>query len=262
MIHAVQKTEPTEDCGAYDILGWVYYFDVMARFSYRHWRTEHVRAIVDALGSDSNGSGSCRIQSLLARGSFARRVPNISVHAHPVVRLLAEVADTALYSTDPRYLSIEYQQHLDELRSSLENVSPRSKPSPDGLDSTERPLELTRLAGLIHLERISRNFSGQSAVIESWTTQALSIIAQLDSCLCPFALFIVGCETDKDADRMIILDLYARMETRPYLKSFMEGRALIQTAWNMQDLAEDGELEYIQKLNIVMSSRDVVPSLI
>jgi hypothetical protein len=293
VIDAVKKVDPTPGEDASVILGWVYYFDVMSRFSFRHWRTENIKAIAEELGYDSNGSTTCQLQYIMARASFARGVPNIGNHAHPVVRLLAEVSETALYSSEARYLTSEYQQGLDNLRFRLENVSTRvSTPAAGGapdacqaladlsLDNNrkwtlqaysrsqdspkhiEKVLELTRLAGLVYLERVSRNLSGHSSKIETWTQQALTILNQLVSCFCPFALFVVGCETNRDEDRIVILDLFTRMEKRPHLQSVHEVKALIQTAWNQQDLDEDGELEYIHKLNVVLSSRDVIPSLI
>jgi hypothetical protein len=169
-----------------------------------------------------------------------------------------------MYSSEPNYLKAEYQRHLDDLHSKLETVDSRivvQHDSPPGdVIHTQQLLELARLAGLIYLSRVSRNFSGRSPQIDSWTRLGLDILATLDFCLCPFALFIIGCELDKDEDRVVLLDLYAKMEMKPHLQSFMETRALTQTAWNQQDLAEDGTLEYIHKLNLVMSSRGVVPS--
>jgi hypothetical protein len=265
VIDAVKSAKPVPGCNASFIHGWVYYFDVMARFSFRHWRTENIKTIANELGFNSDCSNSCAVQYILVRASFVREIPNISVNAHPIVQLLFEVSDTAMYPTDPRYVKAEYQEYLDDLRSRLENVSSRTdaySSSQDALQHTESLLELTRLAGLIYLERVSRNLSGQSPKITSWTRQGLEIIAKLDSCLCPFALLILGCEADKDEDRIVILDLYARMEKKPHFRSFLEVKALIQTAWNQQDLADDQELEYIHKLNLVLSSRDVVPSLI
>jgi hypothetical protein len=266
VIDALQKEEREFEGAASIVLGWAYYFDIMARFSFRHWRTEHIKAHADELGFDPRGSQICAMQYALARASFLRGIPGISAHAHPVVRLLAEVSEIGIYSSDPGYLSIEYQRHLDDLRLALENVS--SYPvgldalSHQGVDHEQHLLEISRLAGLIYLERVSRNFSGQSTKLESWTRQALSILAQLESCLCSFALFIISCELVKDEDRMIVLNVFARMEKGPHLNSILETRSLIQTAWNQQDLAEDGGLEYIHKLNLVMSSRDIIPSLI
>jgi len=265
VIDGVKGGKPCPGSDVSIILDWVYYFDVMARFSFRHWRTENVKAVAEELGFKSDGSSVCQLQYLLTQASFLQG-PNIAAHAHPVVRLLAEVSDIAIYSSSPRYFSAEYQEHLNVLRSSLESISSNTGAtdgvSTDLVDNTAQLLEVTRLAGLIYLERISRNFSGQSAKIDAWTKKALVILKMLESCLCPFALFVVSCEVNADENRLIILDLYARMESRPHLPSLLEVKALIQTAWIQQDLEVDGELEYIQKLNLVMSSREVIPSFI
>ncbi|KAH7077912.1 fungal-specific transcription factor domain-containing protein [Paraphoma chrysanthemicola] len=304
VIDAFNKCCPIPGSDASILLSWVYYFDVMFRFSLRHWRTENIKAMAAELGYATNGSPVCELQYVMARASFARAVPNIGGHAHPVLRLLAEVSETALYSADPRYLTRVYQQELVDLRFDLENVSTSISTTSTygaintsqalaglGLDGSENltppnsafaqysseivmdsennstppielVLEVARLAALTYLERVSRNFSGQSSKIDSWTRKALGILDQIDSCLCPFALLVIGCETNCDDDRVIVLDLFARMEKRPHLKSLLETKALIQTAWNQQDLAEDGELEYIHKLNVVLSSRFNIPSLI
>ncbi|KAH7400839.1 fungal-specific transcription factor domain-containing protein [Phaeosphaeria sp. MPI-PUGE-AT-0046c] len=265
VIDAFKSHQASSHSRASVILGWVYYFDVMARFSFRHWRTEQIRAVANELGFSPDGSQTCALQYLLARASFAQGVPNIAAHAHPVVELLAEVTYTAMYSSEPGYLSGEYQSHLENLRLRLEDVSSKLSEVQDfaqeEVNSGETLLELARLAGLIYLERVSRNLSGPSAKIESWTRRALSILSGLDSCPCPMALFFIGCEAVRDEDRMIILNIYAKMEARPHLRHSLEVRSLIQTAWNQQDLAEDGALDYVHKLNLVMSCRDVVPRL-
>jgi hypothetical protein len=266
VIDAAKQIETPVGSDASLVLGWIFYFEVMARFSLRHWRTDQMKALVEELGFDTRIPGWCALQYVLARSSFARDVPNIAAHAHPVFQLLAEVSDTAMYSSEPKYLSAEYQLHLEDLRSRLEHVS--SQPIGFGdspqkeLHHTQQFLELNRLAGLIYLERVSRSFSGQSCKMQTWVKQAVSILAKLETCLCPFALFIISCELDADEDRMLILNLYARVEKKPHLRSFLETRGLIQTAWNQQDLAGDEGLEYIYKVTLVISSRNVIPSLL
>jgi hypothetical protein len=248
------------------ILSWVYYFDVMARFSFRHWRTYQIKAHANELGFDAAGSEFCELQYILAQSSFVRSVKGIKEHAHPLVRVLEEVSEIGMYSSDKGYLTAEYQMHLDDLRIRLEEV----EVVPVGLEDVREEtfehggklLALTRLAGLIYLERVSRNFSGRSEKLDGWTREALDVLQGLDECLAPFAMFIVSCELEKDEDRMVMLNLYAKMEKKPHLKSLLETKALIQTAWNQLDLADEGGLEYIHKLNLVMSSRDTIPSLI
>jgi hypothetical protein len=266
ILEALKQGDPAVGSDPSIILGWVYYFDVMVRFTFRHWRTEQITASVGGLGFDPDGSTVCALQFILARSTFIHGVPGISTHAHPVVRVLAEVSAIGMYSTYPGYTSTEYQRHLDDLRLKMDSVST----IPIGMDACsqeiiiheEDRLKVARLAGLIYLERVSRSFSGQSSKLGIWAREALTIFARMETCLSPFALFFVSCELSEDEDRIIILSLFEKMKKGPHLKSFMEVRSLIQTAWNQQDLAAEGGLEYIHKLNLVMSSRDVIPSLI
>jgi hypothetical protein len=267
IIEITKQWNPTHNSDMSLMLGWVYYFDIMARFTIRHWRTEQIEAAAKNLGFNSQGERSCVIQYILARDSFAKGVPDLAAHSHSIMQLLAGVSDIAIYSSEPRYATADYQRHLDDLRLRLEAevIFDSDKIHSTESDSTSQDqqlLQLICLAALIYLERVSRNFSGQSAKIDLWTHQGFSILTKLDSCLCPFALFILGCEANKDEDRIIILSLYSRMENQPYLRSFMESRSLIQTAWNQQDLSQEGILEYIHKLNLVVSSRDRIPSFI
>jgi hypothetical protein len=266
VIDAAKQIKTPVGSDASLVLGWIFYFEVMARFSLRHWRTDQMKALVEELGFDTRIPGWCALQYVLAQSSFARDVPNIAAHAHPVFQLLAEVSDTAIYSSEPKYLSTEYQLHLEDLRSRLEHVF--SQPiglndvSQEELQRTQQSIEFNRLAGLIYLERVSRSFSGQSCKVKTWVTQAVSILTELGTCLCPFALFIISCELNEDEDRMLILNLFAKVEKKPHLRSFLETRGLIQTAWNQQDLAGDEGIEYIYKVTLVISSRNVIPSLL
>jgi hypothetical protein len=263
---AINKDIPAIGSDDSVILGWIYYFEVMARFTFRHWRTEHIKANVSGLGFDPNGSEFCALQFILARATFVQGVPGISAHAHPVVQVLAEVSAISMYSTHANYTLTEYQKLLGDLRTKLDIVTT----APIGLDACSEEgirheqdlLRLSRLAGLIYLERVSNAFSGRSPELDAWARAAVSIIARMETCLAPFAVFIVSCELDNDEDRLIILRLFGRMNRGPHLRNLMEMRSLIQTAWNQQDLAGPGGLEYVHKLNLVISSRDVMPSLI
>jgi len=240
------------------MLEWLYYFVTFTRFSFRHWRTYMIRATSQELGING-ASPHCVMQYRIARTLVAKNMAAISTYVHPVVQLLADVLDTRLYASNPQYHSVEYQQSLDDLKVRLSDVG--SIIEKDGEDDDPSLcLELTQLAGLIYLERVSRNFSGESTRIESWKKDAVSILASLNTYPPSFAIFIVGCETHTDEERMVILDFFARLEQHPHLNSLLEAKGLVQTAWIQHDLGVEGELEYIHKLNLVLSSRNVIPS--
>lgn len=266
ILEAINQVKPAKESDESIILGWAYYFEIMVRFTFRHWRTEQITANVGGLGFDPDGSPICALQFILARATLINGVPGISDYAHPVVQALAEVSAISMYTTHPDYTLAEYQKYLDRLREKLDKVlttlPTTDERSEEIIRHEEKLLQLHRLAGLIYLERISRSLSGRSAKLDAWTQQAVSLFATMDTCIAPFALFLVSCELENDEDRIVILQLFARMEQRPHLRSLMEIRSVIQTAWNQQDLAGQEESGYVHKLNLVISSRDVLPSLI
>jgi hypothetical protein len=240
------------------MLEWLYHFDTFTRFSFRHWRTYMIRSTSHELGFVA-ADHPCIIQNRIARAAFVQTMSTSSKYAHPVVRLLAEVFETRLDASDPHYHSTEYQQYLDDLKSRLSDADLVTQE--DREDSNQSCcLEFTRLAGLIYLERVSRNFSGQSIKLNVWKKDALSLLTNLNIYPPSFAMFIVGCETHTDEERIVILDFFTRLEQAPHLNSLLEARGLVQSAWIQHDLVVEGELEYIHKINLVMSSRGVIPS--
>lgn len=218
-----------------------------------------IEATANALGFKP--SAECALQCPIARASFSREVPIISAFAHPLLLLLSAVFNTRLYPSDPEYHSSDYQQSLNNLSFQLENLV--LAPSEQGsMDDNSTVVELTRLAALIYLERASTNFSGQSAKLDSWTRSGQAIFAALRTSPCPFTLFIFGYEAHEDEERLVLLRLFTRLEQQPHLQSLLEVKGLIQTAWTQHDLEADGRLEYIHKVNLVLSSRDIVPSFL
>lgn len=270
------------DCSI--ILGWMYYFDVLVRFSMRHWRTPLVAQVTPDLAFSSHGDSSCARQYALARASFTTMIPQISKHAHEVLRLLSEVCDTILNPWDPKYHSFEYQEYLDGLESrlvSLTFTTPptppptttststcSTSPSPTSIASTAAAaavedftpnLKLFRLSGLVYLARASRNFSGQSPKLDAWTDEAFAIFEDLESCRHEFPIFVIGCEARSDERRRVVLDLISRTQRDPLVRNVREVRILLQSAWVQDDLHGEGQLEYIRKVNVVMSAFGAVP---
>ncbi|CAN9168511.1 unnamed protein product [Alternaria alternata] len=240
------------------ILGWLYYFVTFTRFSFRHWRTYMIRSTSHELGFKA-ANHTCEVQYRIARIAFAEDMSSIATYAHPLLQLLAEVFETRLYASDPLYHSTVYQQSLDSLKSRLNNIDLVTRDA-EGECDKYYCLEFTRLAGLIYLERVSRNFSGQSTRLDCWKENALCMLAKLKTSPPSFAMFVVGCEAHTDEERLVMLDFFTRLEQGPYLNSLLEAKGMIQTAWIQHDLKLEGELEYIHKINLVMSSRDVIPS--
>jgi Fungal specific transcription factor domain len=246
------------------ILGWVYYFDVLARFSLRHWR---INMLQQAAVKNNWPPSACAMQFVIARTSLAREITDISSHSHQVIRLLSEVCNTILYPWGSQYYDDEYRQYLGGLESrltkSISLTGPEIGAAPQGVIEEVSPvLELFRLATLVYLERASKNFSGQSSKLDQWTEDAFTILTQLNVCQYPFPLFIFGCEARTDSRRIGILDLISKTEEHLHLRNVQEVGELIQSVWVQEDLEVNGEVGFIRMLNLVLSSSDVVPGFV
>jgi hypothetical protein len=264
VIKAIQDGSPCPGSDCSVILGWVYYHDVLARFTLRHWRTYTVRQSAALLGYDPNMDPGCAVQYLIARSSFTAQIPIIATYAHQVLRLLCQIFSTLLSPWTPEYHSEEYRDQLHEIKLGLKNSSCTAaivgKLNPEVIDDVARALELFRLAGLVYLERASRNFSGQSDELDQWTEEAFAILESSKTCQQAWPLFIFGLEAHTDERRLTILDIIANTERGPHHKNMQLLRAVLQCAWTHRDLTVDGDVEYIRTLDLVLSSSDEVPS--
>jgi hypothetical protein len=257
-----QRYVPGSDVSV--ILGWIYYYDVMTRFSIRHWR---INMFQEASSDNKWPPDLCEMQFVFARISFAKQISDISSHAHKVIQLLYEVcSNTLLYAWGPAYHSDEYRKYLDglELRltESISLTSPDTEATQSVTEETSPVLELFRLSTLVYLERASRNFSGQSTKLDQWVEDSFSILTNLDTCQHPFPLFILGCEARTDSHRIAILDLIANTEELLHVRNLQEVRELIQSMWVQEDLDVNGEVGFIEKLNLVLSCSGVVPGFV
>jgi hypothetical protein len=121
-------------------------------------------------------------------------------------------------------------------------------------------MELFKLAGLIYLTRASRNFSGISPQIDTMIERAYVLLDDLETFNPTFPLLIVGCEARTDKQRMRILEHIERAMTTSSLRSLRELRNILQQIWVQDDLAVDYELDYLNKLDAVISSYQIIPS--
>lgn len=125
-------------------------------------------------------------------------------------------------------------------------------------------VDVWQAATQIYLARASQKPSDAPKDLESLIDLAFD--GPIRTCSCPhfFPLFILACEAGTDDRRTAILDLIARTEDIPGVRSKMWLRTMIQSIWVHQDLHADGELlvNYVGAMNSVISMNDAVPSFV
>jgi hypothetical protein len=237
-----------QDIGAElkSMLGWVHYYDVLAHFSLRHWHRvcdkPRFRVFREMLGP--------------AQGEILLRVAHRTCSTD-LLPLLTELFENVVQPSNPRYFDPQYRTYLADLEMRLTSLSTASNLEPSGKNCY---IELYRLAALIYLERASNNFSGQSAKIDRWTQAALDFFDEKQALKHVFPLFIVGCEARSDEQRIIVLDALDRTIRRTRSRSMELLHTILQSAWNQDDLGGGANLDYITRMDAVLSSCPKVPS--
>jgi hypothetical protein len=169
--------------------------------------------------------------------------------------------------TDSLYHSDEYENSLRCLENRITNTVP---PAPEGTPGTMRgpgtvwaaTIELFKLSGLIYLKRASRNFSGISPQIDAMVERAYVLLDDLETFNPAFPLLIIGCEARADEQRIRILEHIERAMSTSSLKSLHGLQHILQQIWVQDDLAVEYELDYLNRLDAVISSYQIMPNFV
>jgi hypothetical protein len=196
-----------------------------------------------------------------------RQVQSVSHCSHEILRHFYIMFEMIRKPTDSLYHSDEYENSLRCLENRITNTVP---PAPEGAtDITRGPstawaatIELFKLAGLIYLKRASRNFSGTSPQIDAMVERAYILLDDLETFNPAFPLLIIGCEARADEQRMRILEHIERAMKTSSLKSLHGLRNILQQIWVQDDLAVEYELDYLNRLDAVISSYQIMPNFV
>ncbi|RYC64325.1 hypothetical protein CHU98_g1869 [Xylaria longipes] len=226
---------------------WVYYNNIMARFTLRHWNrsSPNQSAAPPNTHVEVSMSGYLQKQHVLNHCQLSRATPPIAV-----LRLLSEICDL-------EHVNSNHLVELDDHKSFLKILDWRIQNIP----TTDFITELYQLSSLIYLDRISGPLLNQFARTQLYIDKAFAILSELSSCERQFPVFILGCEARTDTHRAIILDLISKTESKAASRSFTYVKLLLQAIWAQDDL-QDGELDYCSKLSSTISRCAIPPSFV
>lgn len=183
---------------------------------------------------------------------------------------LVDVFENIVDPSHPQYHSVKYRQELKTLEGDLESILngkhvPALSRKDLGLlksqsDIDFATLEVYRLAALIYLERASNSFSGTSAKLSAWSSSAFKLLRTLGLLKHSFPIFIIGCEARTDEQRIVILDCIEMTQGAQPSPGMQIVQEMIQSAWALEDLETEKEVDYMAKLDIVISGCETMPS--
>lgn len=185
----------------------------------------------------------------------------------------------------------DHQQKLNDLEEEINESLAQSKAACADVSSVnENDAAATQDAGLrlqryfflvstwIYFQRTCRHLTGPSAEIDALFDEVFAMsgdIHRLNVRITPFSLFLIGTEADTEARRMAVMDfIHRRPELLPIASAALAIRGdnstptqldcLISAAWAQDDLHDDSEgyLDYVTKMQYVITARAVLPALV
>ena len=243
----------SEDSEIGALLDWVYYHDTLSQFSALHWRQGRgIRYLPLEICRGADHEQSLYSKTLMESASILQSRQSV---LNNLLRLLAHGCETMFRRPDitsPEDRS-EYEESMRILGSQIESL-PISK-------SSNPTLELFYLATLVYLNRATGNLLEADSQTRYRTSRALALLSLQKSCERQFPLFILGSEARTEEDRRMILDLIARTERTAASRALFLTGALINHVWVQDDLA-DRQLDYMKKMNAIISICSVLPSFV
>ncbi|KAF4484694.1 hypothetical protein CGGC5_v008229 [Colletotrichum fructicola Nara gc5] len=196
------------------------------------------------------GKAAQHVAASMLLGAFEKLSLTRNRPTHPAVNptfailnLLSEVCDTVLDSRDLRTRNTKYQDHLQDLKSRVGNVSIESASAEPTSDSMFA-VHLYQIATQIYLARLSQSPWEPAEDLDALVDAAFAGPIQSCSCEHFFPLLILACEAHRD-------------------NQSIEGvRNTVRSIWAQQDLHKDGEIlmDYLGIMTTAISSGSAVPS--
>ncbi|KAK1594618.1 fungal-specific transcription factor domain-containing protein [Colletotrichum navitas] len=243
------------------LLEWVYYHEVLARFSIRHWRQHHPGVSSCQYGTDSPSY----LAEERARWNSAATIiqwQGSTVHqtVFAPLRLLSRVVSEILPSGDPNARKEAYKTKVARLKQEIRNLEIPT-PADLAIQCVAARAEVFRITTLVYLSRSTDQDLLLPSELELLVDKGLSLMKNVGCCERPLPLLILGCEARTDIERLRVLDLIPAPESRTPWRKHHFMTTLLPALWIQNDLDFESnvKLDYTEKLSAVFNASEFPP---
>lgn len=231
---------------------WIYYYEVLSRFSLVHWLNEpEIQDICHENYSDRIGA--------LTLESSEDDIVSLG-YPRTIFEAMSALTDLVLHSKAQGKLSHGCQLQIGQIENRLGQVN-HSIQGEEGNDDAAKIAHCYHLATRIYLNRIVLGYNGSEVQHRRLTNEAIFKIADIGIQDVPWPFLIAACEAQTEDQRHSVLEIMLNRHNEPASNSAIVVLRLVKTFWNMTDLDADGFLSYEKKMSAVVSSSPFLPVL-
>ncbi|EED13541.1 conserved hypothetical protein [Talaromyces stipitatus ATCC 10500] len=243
------------------LLDWVFYHNVLYKFSIRHWlqRTMEQEIIANR-------------EMVISQAIFNpnRHIIQSTLGCSlELLDLLGQAVDLVRQDRkDPELLTKSHQYAIDSLEQRLRAVDQQLC---SGINDEEYHTvgsrkhytaiaQLFQFAILIYLDRVVRGSPISSPASQTAAEQSFSILRDLGVCERPFPMFILSLQAESDSDRILMLRSLQRTRKERTLGNLDWTEQMIRRIWAQQDLHGTEGVDALFVINSVISANSAPPS--
>ncbi|KAH8647958.1 fungal-specific transcription factor domain-containing protein [Xylariales sp. PMI_506] len=243
------------------LIYWVHYHDALSAFSALLWRRygSFEQAYVKDLGES-------HIRSRVANCARSK-IPGMMSPPHEVIYVLMKACDLfrkPFYLRDKNDLRMQTIQAYHRDLAKLPALDICKVPVAVDFGTREADaidIELHRLATSVFLSRSTGGLRDGGGACQ-WTYITFLLFPRLNTYDRAFPLLIFGLEAQTDLQRTVVLDLIARtLAKSTTTRNLQFVKSIIQASW-VQDELSAGGVEYMDKVTVLISSCQHLPTFI
>ncbi|KAL7947567.1 fungal-specific transcription factor domain-containing protein [Trichoderma barbatum] len=236
------------------LMDWIFYYDVMYKFSIQHWKNKNNEQIELA-----------KQKKIISKAIFAPErqvvVPLLGCSLE-LLDILCQVIDAIYDRDDLHYQSESHMSTLKSLEIRLRILEQRHSgvlrlDTDEGVHES-KIAELFRLATLTYLFRLANREPGDSEAVAKTVRSAFDILSTVKYCERPWPLFVIALEARTEQQRTIVSTVLKGSLQKQPLGTMALVNRMIHDAWIQQDLHED-EMDPLVLYGRIISRNNAPP---
>ncbi|KIV94490.1 hypothetical protein PV10_02254 [Exophiala mesophila] len=238
-------------------LDWIYYHEVLAEFTVRHWKVPYEGCGWAPL---ARSLGVIEKSNLKVQDNIGCPIDVLQLLVHTcrqaIVTNSSEIQDVSAETEDTNILEQNVSRALGDYGPiHVESITP--------IHRNTMISDLHRIACLIYVNRAVHCVSGTEFRHRRLVREGILLLAKMKTCQNAWPLFIIACEAVDDDQRLHIMNVFeqSRQDRRRRSSHIHLIRHTVEAVWNQHDLNTENQKQvvYLTIFNAVVGGLPFIP---